>query len=363
MTDPIVLFKSGLDGYNTYRIPALLMLGNGRLLAFCEARRDTCEDYGKIDIVLRMSDDNGKTFTPQCVIAQYGNDTIGNPCPVFDRETGRVWLFLNTNLAQGTEYEINLNKAPREVGEIHSDDFGRTWSPFHNLTKTLKRPGWTWYATGPCHAIQLESGRLVIPCNHGVFDSELGDTRVYQPHVIISDDHGATWRIGGTVDSCGNETTIETLSDGRIYLNARNMYNNNKYRIVSLSDDGGETWAPAHEETQLPDPMCQASVIAYPKAVEGCTRPLLFVNNPNVPSKKRGEARRDLSVRISLDDGNTWSGGLRLLNGRTAYSDLAVLPDGNVACMYECGAAGPYERIEFKCMSVEEIMREGEAVE
>lgn len=354
MMNAQIIFNRGEDGYHTYRIPALLTLPDGRTLAFCEGRRDSWEDYGKLDIVLKISDDNCRTFSAQRTIATYGEETIGNPCPVYDRDTGRIWLFLNTNLAEGSEAIINLNKAPRDVGYIYSDDRGETWSEFVNLTSTLKLEGWTWYATGPCHALQLEKGRMVIPCNHGVFNFEEGVTDMYQPHVIVSDDHGKTWRLGATVDGvCANETVVETLSDGTLYLNSRSM-KGRPQRVVAYSKDGGDSWYDAHEDENLPDPMCQACVIAYPKAYEGCARPLLFSNNP-FPPAEGGANRRNMHVRLSLDDAKTWSRSMQVYEGRTAYADMTILADGSIAILYERGVEHPYECIALQIFTLDDL--------
>ena len=358
MTDVKVIFRHGEEGYHTYRIPALLTVPGGRTLAFCEGRRDSWEDYGKIDLVLKISDDGCETFSPLRAVAQNGENTAGNPCPVYDRDTGRIWLFLDTNLAEGPESLINQNKAPRGVGCMYSDDLGETWSPFWELTDELKRPGWTWYATGPCHAIQLRSGRLVIPCNHGVFDPAKGNTDLYQSHVIVSDDHGESWRLGGTVEACSNEAAVAELSDGRVYINARSM-KGRPCRVTAFSEDGGDTWKNVREDPALPDPMCQASTLALPFPAGDCARPLLFSNNPYPPSEKPGANRRDLTLRMSLDDGASWTRRAQVHSGRTAYGDMAALPDGRICVLYECGQEHPYEQIALRILTIEDF-KEGE---
>lgn len=352
MTNIRILFRQGEDGYPVYRIPALLTIPGGRTLFFAEGRANGMADYGKIDIVMKISTDGCQTFSAQRTIASCGKDTIGNPCPVYDRVTGRIWLFLNTNLADGPEWLIMQNKAPRGVGCIYSDDLGETWSEFCDLTAVLKPEGWTWYATGPCHGLQLENGRLIIPCNHGVFDREKGNSLYYQSHVIISDDHGATWRLGGTVEGVhGNETVAEMLADGTVYLNSRNIHDR-PYRLVAFSKDGGDSWYDAHEDENLPDPMCQACVIAYPKPYEGCARPLLFSNNPNKPGP---DSRRNLRVRLSLDNGKSWPRSMQVHDGCTAYADMTCLDDGSVGILYECGDSNAYECIAFRTFTPDDL--------
>ena len=52
-----------------------------------------------------------------------------------------------------------------------------------------------------------------------------------------------------------------------------------------------------------------------------------------------------MTVRASFDDCKTWPESLVLHEGPSAYSDLAVLPDGTVLCLYERGEKNAYEEI------------------
>src|SRR5437763_14540636 len=80
------VFRAGEGGYHTYRIPALLTTPKGTLLAFCEGRKNSSSDSGDIDVLLRRSHDNGKTWSAVQKLADMGADTIGNPTPVFERK-------------------------------------------------------------------------------------------------------------------------------------------------------------------------------------------------------------------------------------------------------------------------------------
>ena len=103
--DPIQtdLFTSGTLGYHTFRIPALVVTTSGTLLAFAEGRRNSRHDTGAIDIVVRRSRDNGQTFDEMRVAVEGGGDVAGNPAPVVDASTGRVWLPFCRNNANGPE--------------------------------------------------------------------------------------------------------------------------------------------------------------------------------------------------------------------------------------------------------------------
>ena len=105
-TRETVVFQSGQEGYHSFPIPALLLTKRGTLLAFCEGRRGSRSDTGDIDTVVKRSRDGGKTWSQLQVVADHDGDTIGNPCPVQDRQTGVVWLPLTGNPGQNTQKEI-----------------------------------------------------------------------------------------------------------------------------------------------------------------------------------------------------------------------------------------------------------------
>ena len=178
-----MLFRSaaGTDGYHTYRIPALEVTATGAVLAFCEGRRDGSGDSGQIDLLMRRSDDGGRTWGQSHVVVTEPGMTCGNPAPVLDRHTGTIWLPFCKNHADGDEALIRKGLAPRTVWVTRSDDDGASWADPVEITAVVKHPGWTWYATGPCHGIQLRSGRLVVPC-----DLDRKSTRLNSSHSSVS---------------------------------------------------------------------------------------------------------------------------------------------------------------------------------
>ena len=133
------LFARGDGGYSAFRIPTILTLSSGRVLVFCEGRRDGLGDSGRIDVMMRAGD--GDHFGDMRVVVSGGGDTVGNPCPVQDRSTGRVFLIYNKNDADKPEMEIMRGKGPRTVHVIHSDDEGETWSAPRDMTADVKPSG------------------------------------------------------------------------------------------------------------------------------------------------------------------------------------------------------------------------------
>ena len=322
------VFQSGTEGYHTFRIPAIIRTPN-RLLAFCEGRLAGGGDSGEIDLVLKHSLDGGTTWSPLSVVARDPGFTCGNPAPVYEAQSGQVVLLWTKNPASAKESRILTgDDPPRTVWVTRSGDEGGTWSAPEEISATASRTEWRWYATGPCHGIQLQSGRLLVPANHSLSP----DHADWRSHVLYSDDRGGTWAIGGIHQGFTNESAVTELADGRVYQNMRS-YTGEKRRRVSYSGDGGLTWSEDKTDPALIEPVCQGSVLS---AGAG----LLFANPAS-------EKREKMTVRWSGDDGATWASALELHAGPSAYSDLVLLNESTAACVYERGVQHAYETIVF----------------
>ncbi len=347
------VFVSGTDGYDTHRIPALIVTGKGTVLAFCEGRKNSRSDTGDIDLLVKRSQDGGKTWDAPEIVWDDGANTCGNPCPVVDRTTDVIWLPMTWNHGQDNESEIKAGtgKDTRRVFVTHSRDDGLTWAGPREITHAVKCPEWRWYATGPGVGIQLtqgdRQGRLLVPCDHSHVSPD--DPTGYGSHVLFSDDHGATWRLGGTIGPAVNECQVVELADGTLLMNMRNYDRSRTTRAVATSTDGGLTWSAVRHDPALVEPVCQASFLRYTRQSQDGRNRLLFSN----PAHAETGQRRDMTVRMSYDEGQTWPVSRRLRPGPAAYSCLAVLPDGRVACLFEAGEEHPYERIVFARFSRE----------
>lgn len=361
-TQRTTVFRSGEDGYLSYRIPAIISLNNGELLAFCEGRKNGASDFGDNDIVMKRSTDRGRTWQKLQLVVDYTNLQASNSAPVLDTSdpkypNGRIFLFYNTGNAH--EYEVRSGKGLREAWYITSTDMGKSWSQPVNITKEVHRPNqpryhteyrfpedWRAYANTPGHALQIKNGkykgRIYVAANHSKGNPK-NDYSDYQAHGYYTDDHGKSFKISKSVEFPGsNESTAAELSSGKLILNSRNQKGDAKARIVSTSNDGGETWAETKIDHQLPDPVNQGSLLNLGK--RNGKEILAFCNAADT------KQRNNLTLRISLDEGKSWTKSWKIDHSDdpkidfTAYSDLVKIGENKIGILYE---RNNYQEIVF----------------
>ncbi|MEU9413450.1 sialidase family protein [Streptomyces sp. NPDC048281] len=349
-------FRAGKEGYASFRIPAVVVSRAGTVLAFCEGRVNSAADYGHIDIVVKRSSDGGRTWGPLRVAASNGTDLAGNPAPVV-LDTGRILLVHVRSAASATEDAILRGQVSdadgRRVWVQHSDDDGVTWSAPAEITKSVKKTGWRWYATTPGHAIQLRSGRVVVAANHTLppTGTDTGTEGKYNSgHCLLSDDHGATWYLGYLDENTDgyinvNETTAAELPDGRVYFNTRNDSPSPGNRADAHSADGGRTLVkPFRPQAGLTAPVCQASVLQLRDP------DVLLYSGPGDPA-----TRALMTLRASADGGITWRPAYPVDGLPAAYSDLARIDAATVGLLYETGDFSAYTTITFRRVPVNRL--------
>ncbi|MDA0207436.1 MAG: sialidase family protein [Acidobacteria bacterium] len=306
------LFQAKEAGYHCYRIPALLVTKPGTVLAFAEARKNNCNDHGDVDLMLKRSSDGGRTWSEQQLVADGDAQTIGNPCPVQDRETGTIWL--------------PVSRDNKRVLLMHSDDDGRSWSKPVDITEQAVNPKWHWVGTGPGHGIQLKSGRLLVPCWADA-TPKIGE--IQMSFAFFSDDHGKTWQCGEPLDAnTSDECEAVELTDGVVYMNARSRQNQRK-RAISVSQNGGKSWLPVTFDDRLPEPSCQGTVTRMTDMSHSDKNRVLLAtaSNPN--------ARTHMKVFLSYDECRSWPVSKLVHEGSSAYCDLAVTSSGEGLLLYE----------------------------
>jgi len=348
-----VVFRSGEDGYASYRIPALIKNKNGDLIAFSEGRVDHAGDYGNVDIVYKISKDQGKTWGKLNVAADYDKLQAGNVAPVVDLmdpayPAGRIFLFYNTG--NNHEGEVRKGKGLREVWYITSTDDAKTWSEQVNITTQTHRPNqpevnsaytftedWRTYANTPGHGFQFVSGpkkgRIYIAANHSAGDPN-SQGKDWNAHAFYSDDHGKTFQLSQNVPYPGtNESTAAQVGENEVYMSSRNQQLNPKQRVISISNDGGETWQSSAPDSNLPDPINQGAVLSWKKGKN------FILAHINAADEKN---RDNLTLKLSKDKGKTWYFTKLIAKSPegykgaySAYSDIVLMKPKLVGILYE----------------------------
>src|ERR1019366_436497 len=80
--EKIDLFEAGKDGYLLYRIPGIVVTKTGTVLAYCEARKHSGNDWDHIEVMLRRSTDGGKTWLPRQNLVTLEGQFERNPAAV-----------------------------------------------------------------------------------------------------------------------------------------------------------------------------------------------------------------------------------------------------------------------------------------
>ena len=351
------IFSAGEGGYDLYRIPGIVVTAKGTLFAYCEARHLPPDrlgaDWADIDILMRRSTDNGKTWsaprelvTPPdnvqlnslAVARGYGGAdavTQSNAVAIVDHATGSLHFLYCIEYAR--------------CYYMRSDDDGLTFSEPVDITDAFEafRSDYDWkvIATGPGHGIRLSTGRLLAP----VWLSTGTGGGAHRPSavsVVYSDDDGRTWQRGEIVVNHPelknpSETVAVELADGNVMLNIRhettNREDRTRFRAVSISPNGADQWSQVRLDKQLPESICMGSIIRLTKQPEAKKNRILFANphNPRTTTE-----RKNLTVKLTYDEGRTWPVMKVLEPGHSGYSDMALGPDGTAYCFYERGSFG-----------------------
>lgn len=338
------IYNQGTDGFELYRIPAIVKSKSNTLLAFAEARKARSNgDSGDIDLVVKRSSDNGKTWSKQITIWNDEQNTCGNPVPIVD-DRGRIHLLMTWNFQTDKWGAITngTGEDSRRPYYTYSDDDGITWAQPVEITSSVKKEKWDWYATGPCHGIQIQKGihkgRLVAP--NYFTTRESGKVTSYS-HIIYSDDYGKTWKPGEPTPVGGvGECSVAEIGEGTLMLNMR--ADEGFYRKSCTSIDGGLTWSSPQISIDQIDCKCQGSILSIGGAV--------FLSNAASATE-----RINMTIKKSTDNGKNWKGQYTVYEGNSGYSDIVELSDSQIAIIYEGGEKRYTDGLAFKVVSIKSI--------
>ncbi len=336
--------------YSLYHIPGVVVTAKGTVLTWCEARKRAAgvSDWDDIRILLRRSTDDGKTWSAAKNTANVEGPKVKNPFALKMKNVDPNDVTYNNPVLiadkDGTVHMLFCLEYERCFYQRSEDD-GLTFSAPIEITAAFdafkKDYDWKVLATGPNHSIQLKNGRLVAP----VWLSTGTGGNAHRPSVtatIFSDDQGKTWKAGDIAVPCTdewinpNETVAIELNDGRVMLNVRSESKAHR-RLVVTSPDGATNWSAPKFDDELLEPICMGGIVRYNY---GDQNGILFSNPHNLdvtkgkPEPGKSRTRKNVSVKLSRDEAQTWPINKLIEDGPSMYSDIAVTHSGTILCFY-----------------------------
>lgn len=348
---------AGDDGAAAFRIPGLVTTNKGTLLGVYDVRYNSSVDLQEhIDIGLSRSIDGGKTWEKMrlpLAFGEYGGlpaaqNGVGDPSILVDTKTNTIWIIAAWTHGMGNQRAWWSSQQGMDVNHtaqlvlVKSTDDGKTWSEPINITEQVKHPEWYFLLQGPGRGITMEDGTLVFPIQY------IGKDRIPNAGIMYSKDRGETWTIHNHARTNTTEAQVAEVVPGTLMLNMRD--NRGGSRAVYTTSDLGMTWKE-HESsrTALPEPVCMASLISVKAADNVLGKDILIFSNPNTTN-----ARKNITIKISLDGGNTWAHQLLLDEGENwGYSCLTMVDKETIGILYESSVA----HMTFQCIKLKDIVQ------
>lgn len=348
---------AGDDGAAAFRIPGLVTTNKGTLLGVYDVRYNSSVDLQEhIDIGLSRSIDGGKTWEKMrlpLAFGEYGGlpaaqNGVGDPSILVDTKTNTIWIVAAWTHGMGNQRAWWSSQQGMDVNHtaqlvlVKSTDDGKTWSEPINITEQVKHPEWYFLLQGPGRGITMEDGTLVFPIQY------IGKDRIPNAGIMYSKDRGETWTIHNHARTNTTEAQVAEVVPGTLMLNMRD--NRGGSRAVYTTSDLGMTWKE-HESsrTALPEPVCMASLISVKAADNILGKDILIFSNPNTTN-----ARKNITIKISLDGGNTWAHQLLLDEGENwGYSCLTMVDKETIGILYESSVA----HMTFQCINLKDIVQ------
>lgn len=321
-----LLWTPGENGSASYRIPGIVRLDNGNLVAVIDHRKNTDYDLpSDIDVEVKISRDKGKTWSAPITVAK-GTPEHGYGDAAMTTDGKNIYMVMVAG--SGLWYYPSAANKPLEMHFTKSTDGGRTWAPVKEITQqvyTDRYPNGGFFGSG--NGIITSQGRIAFVAamrTESKWGGQMDNVMVY------SDDRGETWQASGVARSNGDEAKIIELANGDLLISSRNRAWRETPRTYVISSDHGKTWSEPEVWNDLVGNACNTALTRYSIAgKKGAKQNILLHTLIEAPR------RYNLRIYLSEDEGKTWPVGNTICKGEAAYSEVTPLEDGTIAIISE----------------------------
>ena len=330
----VLIYSPGDYNSMNYRIPAIVTAHDGSLVIATDKRKNNQNDLpDDIDVLINRSIDGGKTWTEPLTIAQgtgyeqgYGDAGLARTA----EENGLICVFVG-----GKGFFAGTPSAPNRTYICKSNDNGVSWTEPIDITPQLFGSQCSDPVRRNWHASFCASGAGLLTRDGTICFvaavRETSDATVagVSNYVYYSEDNGTTWKVSTVCKANnGNEAKIVELNDGSWLVSIRNQSKGSRY--YTISKDRGQTWTPIELWNEMYEPGCNGDMIRYTSTVDGYDRNRLLHSVPF-----DADARKNMTVFVSYDEGDSWSVNKTICPGNGAYSSICILPDGTIGVYTE----------------------------
>ncbi len=315
--------------YNSrnYRIPAIITAKDGSLVTMTDKRKNNEADLPEdIDILVRRSTDNGLTWSEPVTVAEGKGrgKGFGDAALVMAKDGTLIATFVGgPGLRGGTSANPNRTYISK------STDNGVTWSAPTDITDQIygancsndDRKSWGGVFCASGNGLCTREGRIM-------FVAAVKQGNRLSNYLFYSDDKGDTWHVSAKAMTGGDEAKVIELNNNDLLMSIRRQGGGERY--YTKSSDKGQTWTPVNTWSELIEPNCNGDMIYYTSKLDGYERNRVLHSIPN-----HNRNRKNVSVFVSYDEGNTWNTKRTLVAGSSAYSSLCKLQDGTIGIYVE----------------------------
>ena len=365
-TEDVTLFYD--DDVKSYRIPAIGKTSTGRLIAVSDYRHNL-DDIGmdrggtgshRIDLVIRMSDDNGKTWSPKQTIAEGTDVRDADDCAFGDAAIAVVGQKVLVMAAAGDVIFANgTADAHNRTWRVYSEDNGATWNKEDISTKLFIGAD----ATIPNgYTAFFGSGKLAVDENfNGTGNARIygamlikNASGTYNNFVIYTDNFGADWKIlGSSTSPIANqdEPKVEILPSGQILFSVRRG-GGRQFNVFTYGTgendkaNGVGTWNGNVNgcDNEGSNSTNGEIYLVDAKRPDGTAVKLLFQSQPvgggtwdreNVSIWYKEINGSADYVHTSSEIASGWTKGMQVSHQLSAYSTMVLQDDGRIAFFFE----------------------------